>query len=114
IAPALDEASRTLLVEAEVPNADGALKPGYFAHVTLNLGRDRSLFIPRTALVRYAGVERVFVFKDGVVKTREVTSGAVEGDNIEIVKGLRPGEKVVISDVDRLADGATVVAREQS
>jgi RND family efflux transporter MFP subunit len=114
IAPALDEASRTLLVEAEVPNREGILKPGYFAHVTLNLGRDRALFIPASAVLRYAGVARVFVFNDGVAHAREITTGATEGEQIEIISGLKPGEKVVVTDVDRLADGTAVVAKEQS
>ena len=114
IAPALDDTSRTLLVEAEVPNPDGFLKPGYFAHVTIDLGHDRALFIPNSAILRYAGVARVFIFKDGAVRSREVITGTMEGDNIEIISGLKPGEQVVISDVDRLADGTAVVAKEQS
>ncbi|HEY6394208.1 MAG TPA: efflux RND transporter periplasmic adaptor subunit, partial [Candidatus Binataceae bacterium] len=64
IAPALDDSSRTLLVEAEVRNPDGALKPGFFAHVTMNLGQDRALFVPQNAVLRYAGVARVFVVTD--------------------------------------------------
>jgi membrane fusion protein, multidrug efflux system len=114
IAPALDDTSRTLLVEAEVPNPDGILKPGYFAHVTIDLGHARALFIPNSAVLRYAGVARVFIFKDGAVRSREITTGSMEGDQIEIISGLKPGDKVVISDVDRLADGTAVVAKEQS
>jgi membrane fusion protein (multidrug efflux system) len=114
VAPALDESSRTLLIEAEVPNPDGTLKPGYFAHVTMNLGRDRALFVPAAAVLRYAGVARVFVFKNGAVRSREIVTGSTEGDQIEIISGLKQGEKVVISDVDRLADGTAVIAKEQS
>jgi RND family efflux transporter MFP subunit len=114
IAPALDENSRTLLIEAEVPNPTGVLKPGYFAHVTMNLGHDRALFIPNSAILRYAGVARVFIFKDGAVRSREIVTGTMEGDQIEIISGLKPGEKVVVSDVDRLADGTSVIAKEQS
>jgi RND family efflux transporter MFP subunit len=112
IAPALDESSRTLLVEAEVPNPDGVLKPGFFAHVTIDLGQDRALFVPLSAILRYAGVARVFVVKDGVAHSREVETGATEGDFIEITKGLKPGERVITTDVDRMADGVKVVARE--
>jgi RND family efflux transporter MFP subunit len=114
IAPALDDNSRTLLVEAEVPNPEGILKPGYFAHVTMNLGHDRALFIPNSAVLRYAGIARVFVYAGGAVRSREVTTGSAEGDQIEIISGLKPGEKVVISNVDRLADGTIVIAKEQS
>ncbi len=114
IAPALDDTSRTLLVEAEVANPDGALRPGYFAHVKVSLGQDRALFVPTSAVMQYAGVERVFVVRDGVAWSREVTTGAVIGDQIEIAHGLNAGDKVVVSDVDRLADGVPVSAREQS
>lgn len=114
IAPALDESSRTLLIEAEVANPDGVLKPGFFAHVTMDLGRDRALFVPTAAVLRYAGVARVFVVDQGVVRAREVTTGSVVGDQIEIIGGLKEGEHVAVSDVDRLADGTAVVAKEQS
>ena len=114
IAPALDETSRTLLIEAEVPNPDGSLKPGYFAHVTINLGRDRALFVPQSAVMRYAGVSRVFVLKHGVIRSREIETGTTLGSRIEIVRGLKPGERVVTTDLDRLADGVRAVAKEQS
>lgn len=114
IAPALDETSRTLLVEAEVANPDGSLRPGYFAHVRVSLGQGRGLFVPYNAVARYAGVERVFVIEDGVVHSREVTTGAQLGDQIEIVTGLKPGERIAASEIDRLADGVKVDAQRQS
>ncbi len=114
IAPALDESSRTLLIEAEVANPDGALKPGFFAHVTMDLGRDRALFVPNLAVLRYGGVARVFIVENGVVRAREVTTGSVVGDQVEITAGLKEGERVAVSEVDRLADGTAVIAREQS
>jgi membrane fusion protein, multidrug efflux system len=116
IAPALDESSRTLLVEAEVANPDGALKPGFFAHVTMDLGRDRALFVPTAAVLTYAGVARVFVVENGVVRAREVTTGSVVADQTEITGGLKQGDRVAITGVDRLADGTAIaiVAKEQS
>ena len=114
IAPALDESSRTLLIEAEVANPNGALRPGFFAHVVMDLGHDRALFVPNAAVLRYAGVARVFVVEQGVVRAREVTTGSVVGDQIEITGGLKDGEHVAVSNVDRLADGTAVVAGEQS
>jgi membrane fusion protein, multidrug efflux system len=114
IAPALDEQSRTLLVEAEVPNPQGALKPGYFAHVTMDLGQDRALFVPDSAIPRHAGVARVFVVENGFARTREVKTGIVKGNQIEIIDGLKPGDRVVTSEVDRLADGVAVSAGDKS
>jgi len=114
IAPALDEGSRTLLIEAEVANPEHVLKPGFFAHVTMNLGRASALFVPTSAVLRYAGVARVFIVDHGVVRAHEVTTGAVVADQTEITGGLKEGDRVAVSDVDRLADGTAVVAREQS
>jgi membrane fusion protein, multidrug efflux system len=108
IAPALDEDSRTLLVEAEVRNPTGALKPGFFAHVTMNLGQDTALFVPQAAVLRYAGVARVFVIEGGIAHSREVKTGAVVGDQVEIVQGLHAGDRVASSGIDRLADGTAV------
>ncbi|HTR61352.1 MAG TPA: efflux RND transporter periplasmic adaptor subunit [Candidatus Binataceae bacterium] len=114
IAPALDDQSRTLLVEAEVPNSKGVLKPGYFAHVTMDLGQDHALFVPDSAVLRYAGVARVFVVENGIAHTREVKTGMQMGNQVEITEGLKPGERVVATEVDRLADGIPVVAKEAS
>ncbi len=114
IAPALDDASRTLLIEAEVANPTGELKPGFFAHVTMDLGRDRALFVPTSAVLRYAGVARVFVVENGQVRAREVTTGSIVGGEMEITTGLKEGDRVAVSDVDRLADGTLVNAKEQS
>jgi RND family efflux transporter MFP subunit len=114
IAPALDDQSRTLLVEAEVPNPQGILKPGYFAHVAMDLGQDQAVFVPETAVLRYAGVARVFVVENGIARAREVKTGTLMGNQIEITQGLRSGEGVIVSEVDRLADGTPVVAREAS
>jgi RND family efflux transporter MFP subunit len=114
IAPAIEETTRTMLVEAEVPNPEGALKPGAFAHVTANLGEAQALFVPRASVMRYAGVARVFVIENGVARAREVTTGDSLGELIEVSKGLKLGELVAVSEVDRLADGVAVDARERA
>ena len=111
VAPAIDDVTRTLLVEAEVANPDGLLKPGSFAHITANLGEDRALFVPKAAVLRYAGVARVFVIENGVAHSRPVTTGDAQGEMIEISEGLKSGEVVATTEVDRLADGVAVDAR---
>jgi hypothetical protein len=97
-----------LLVEAEIPNPGGKLRPGYFAHVTGVMGEENALFIPRTGLYRFAGVERVFVVKDEVAMSREVKAGVEDGEFVEIAEGLSDNDHVIISSVDRLADGMKV------
>lgn len=111
IAARVDHKTRTLLIEAEIPNSEGKLRPGYFAHITGVFGEEEALFIPRAALSRFAGVERVFVVKDNAVTSREVKSGMADGEWVEITEGLAEDEQVAISALNRLADGMTVQAQ---
>lgn len=109
IAAGVDHATRSLLVEAEIPNPESKLRPGYFAHVTGVMGEESALFIPRVGLYRFAGVERVFLLKDNnTAVSREVKSGMEDGDFIEIAEGITENDNVIISSVDRLADGMKV------
>lgn len=112
IAAGVDHATRSLLVEAEIPNSEGRLRPGYFAHVTGVLGEEAALFIPRSGLHRFAGVERIFVVKDNMVSSREVKSGVEDGALVEIAQGIEENELVAIDTLERLADGMTVQIAE--
>ncbi len=108
IAAGVDHATRSLLVEAEIPNPQGKLRPGYFAHVTGVMGEESVLFIPRSGLSRYAGVERIFIIKENLAVAREVKSGVEEGAMVEIAEGLAENERVIVSEINRLADGVKV------
>ena len=108
IAAGVDHATRSLLVEAEIPNPNGKLRPGYFAHVTGVMGEETVLFIPRSGVYRYAGVDRIFVVRDNKITSREVKTGLEEGNLIEIAEGVAENEQVAVSAIDRLADGMTV------
>jgi membrane fusion protein (multidrug efflux system) len=108
IAAGVDHASRSLLVEAEIPNPDGKLRPGYFAHVTAVMGEETALLIPRSGLYRYAGVDRIFVANGNTITSREVKAGVEDGELVEITEGLTEHEQVAVSALDRLADGMTV------
>lgn len=108
VAAGVDHATRSLLVEAEIPNPQGKLRPGYFAHVTGVMGEETVLFIPRSGVYRYAGVERIFLIQDNKVKSREVKTGIEDGQLIEIAEGLAETEQVAVSAIDRLADGMIV------
>jgi multidrug efflux pump subunit AcrA (membrane-fusion protein) len=66
LSPALEEANRSLIVEAEVDNTQGLLRPGSFARAEIltESGGD-SLLVPASALVVFAGIEKVVTVKDG-------------------------------------------------
>jgi RND family efflux transporter MFP subunit len=108
ISPAIEEASRTLSVEAQVANPTGALRPGAFANAeVVTDARESSLLIPATAIVSFAGVEKVFVVTEGKAAERRVTTGRREAERVEVLAGLKVGESVVVSP-GNLVDGESV------
>jgi membrane fusion protein (multidrug efflux system) len=97
------------MVEAVAPNPQGLLKPGMFARVHVDIASDvPAVFIPSMAVVSVAGVEKVFVVVDGKAVERKVRLGKRDGEFVEITEGLKPGEKVITTALDRLTDGTPV------
>ena len=86
-----------LTVEADVPN-DRSLRPGAFAQAEITVAEaETTITVPPQALVTFAGIEKVFVASDGKAAERNVTTGRRSQDWVEIVSGLREGERVVLS-----------------
>ena len=109
VSPALETNSRTLVVEAVVPNDSGALRPGSFATALIEqANRSPAILTPAAAVRTVAGTSRVFVVSGEKAEERIVTIGQPVGDLIEITTGLKAGEKVATSSVAQLADGARV------
>ena len=112
VSPALEANSRTLVVEAVVPNDSGALKPGSFATASIEqANQSPAILTPATAVRTVAGTSRVFVVTGDTVEERIVTVGQPVGDLTEITSGLKAGEKVATSNVTQLADGVRVAAK---
>jgi len=96
ISPAIDEASRTLMVEAEIPNPAGELRPGSFANARIvTATAETAVLVPASAVVSFAGVDKVLVVQDGRASEKRVTTGRREADRVEIVAGLSAGEPVI-------------------
>jgi RND family efflux transporter MFP subunit len=109
IAPNVSATSRTLTVEAEIENSSNALKPGQFATVRILQARAApAVLIPARAVVNEAGVNRVFVIKNGHAEQRLVQTGQTEGDLIEVKSGVAADEQVATSSLEQLSDGIAV------
>jgi RND family efflux transporter MFP subunit len=107
LSPAISEDTRTLPIEAEVPNEEGRLRPGMFARAEIVTDEAPTIVVPHGALVVFAGVEKLLLAKDGKVHEQRVRSGRRIGDNVEIVDGVQPGD-LVITEPGGLAEGAAV------
>jgi len=109
IAPNVSATSRTLTVEAEIENSNGALKPGQFATVRILQPRPApAVLIPSRAVLTEAGVSRVFVIKNGHAEQRVVQVGQTESDLIEVKTGVAADEQVATSNLELLSDGIAV------
>ena len=112
VSPSVNADSRALTIEAVVPNPEGKLKPGFFATARLEeAGAAPGILVPAGAVRTVAGTARVFVVAGDRVEERIVTTGQAEGERIEITDGVKAGERVATSEVDRLVDGLRVATR---
>jgi RND family efflux transporter MFP subunit len=111
-ADALDPATRTLLVEVQVPNPDGKLMPGMYAELKLVGKRtDPPLLIPGdTLVVRARGPMVAVVGKDGVLHYKLVKLGRDFGKQVEVVSGIEAGDLLVANPGDSAREGAKVRA----
>ena len=97
VSPILDLASRSLSIEVDIPNPDLRLRAGLFAEAEIVVNpRAHALVVPRSALIEFAGVKKVYVVEDGKAALRRVVTGRALGDQVEIVEGLRLAEQVAI------------------
>jgi RND family efflux transporter MFP subunit len=109
IGPSLNEQTRALMVEAEVANPGNLLRPGMFAKSQLIISKDSpAVMIPQRAVVNVAGLNKAYVIENGKAIERLVKTGATDGEMIEIIEGVREGELVALSNLDKLQTGVAV------
>ncbi len=112
ISPTVNTATRAFPFEALVPNRDAVLKPGTFARVHIESGReDQVLTLPYSALQYRYGVNRVFVVDNDKLTVRELKVGDRLDERIEILAGVKAGDRVAVTDVEKLVDGAKVAVK---
>ncbi len=98
ILPQVDPVTRTYKVRLEIDNLDYALRPDMFVDLEFPVDLPAAMTVPADALLDTGLKKIVWVDRgDGYFEPREVTIGWRFGDRVEIVKGLEPGEKIVIS-----------------
>ena len=113
-ANSLDPSSRTLLVEVQVPNPDGALMPGMYAQVDFSNSRANApLLIPAEALmVRADGTQIAVVGPDSIVHLQKIVIGRDYGDRLEVMQGLQVGDRIIANPDDNAREGVKVEAVE--
>jgi multidrug efflux pump subunit AcrA (membrane-fusion protein) len=109
VSPALRAEQRALTVEAVVPNGDAQLKPGMFATAQIEQNKkEPAVLVPATAIRVISGTGRVFVVNGDRAEERVVATGQKVDPLVEIITGLKAGERVATENVNQLVDGVKV------
>jgi RND family efflux transporter MFP subunit len=106
ISHTLDQKTRTMPIELDVTNRDGALAPGMYATVKWPVRRAKpALFVPKTSVV--TTTERTFVVREqeGKAEWVDVKKGVADGDLVEVTGNLKAGDKVVRRAADEMRNG---------
>jgi RND family efflux transporter MFP subunit len=110
---ALDEATKSMLTEIELPNPGGDLRPGMYASVQIEVERKSDvLLLPVPALVVEKAGASVFLEAGGRAKKIPVHTGFNDGAKVEIIDGVGPGQPVILVGKQTLNDGQAVTAAD--
>ncbi|MCU1319071.1 MAG: secretion protein HlyD [Edaphobacter sp.] len=112
----LDRATRSLQVEVDVPNPKLKLTPGMYADVTLRIqGNTDALTVPVDAIDHStAGATVLVVNANGEVERRKVKTGLEGPQEIEVLEGLRVGERVIVGNLSTFQPGQKINPRQSS
>jgi multidrug efflux system membrane fusion protein len=106
----VDTTTGTVKLRAAYPNTDGSLFPNQFVNARLLLQTLTNVTEAPTAAVQH-GAPGTFVYlvkPDGTVGVQVIKTGITDGDNVQVLSGVNPGDQVVVDGADRLKDGAKV------
>ena len=112
ISPSFDEANRTLLVETQVSNTSGVLRPGAFSRAEIVVAAGyRALLVPASSVVTFAGIDRVFILNEAKASEKRIKAGRRAEEGVEILEGIKTGDVVILSP-GNMTDGEEVVVKQ--
>ncbi|HQB20432.1 MAG TPA: efflux RND transporter periplasmic adaptor subunit, partial [Bacteroidales bacterium] len=108
--PTIDPRSHTFPVEITIPNTDEKIRPGMYAKVSINMGKNNHVLVPDVSIVKQqgSGDRYVYVYKDGKVSYNKVVIGRQIGDMYEIISGVEDGDFVATTTLSKLNNGMEV------
>ena len=110
---ALDETTRTMLAEIDLPNLDEVLRPGMYASARIIVERKpEATVIPADALFAEKTRSSVFLVTNGKAKRITVKTGFNDGGVVEVLEGVKPGDPIILVGKQVFADGQPVTVAE--
>ncbi|MGE3313895.1 MAG: efflux RND transporter periplasmic adaptor subunit [Planctomycetaceae bacterium] len=114
VSPALVQSSRSLWIEADVPNNDRNRRTGLFAEADIIVDRNtQSMTVPTGSITEFAGIEKVWVVRNGEAAEQPIRTGRRDGERVEVLQGLSIGDLVVARSSEGQS-GAVTVVRDSS
>jgi len=119
VSPRADDQTQSVLVKANVKNPDGALRAAQYVRARLIWKTAEGLVVPVTAVLRVNGQLFAFVAESAAggtltARQRPIKVGPIVGDNYPVLDGLKAGDRIVVSGVQKLADGVPIAAQAES
>ena len=115
VSPHVDDQTQSILVKGIVRNTGEAMRASQFVRARIVWRTAEGLVVPVTAVLRINGQFFAFVAQDEsgklVAKQRAIKVGPIASDHYPVVEGIKPGERVVTSGTQKLADGAPIAAQ---
>lgn len=112
VSPHVDPQTQSVLVKGVVQNPDGSLRSMQYVRARIEWRTTESIVVPVTSVLRINGRFFAFVAEDAggklVARQRAITVGPIVADNYTVRDGIKPGERVVTSGAQKLADGAPI------
>jgi membrane fusion protein (multidrug efflux system) len=108
IAPTGDEKAHTFSVQMSPTDADADLKPGMSGEVLFSTQRENVVLVPQEAVLRQGGQPALFVVQDGKAHLRQVVVGLTDQKHMEVLRGVQPGDRVVVSGQNLLNEATPV------
>ncbi len=105
----LDDATRNMIVQADIPNPDLQLRPGMYAKISFGIQHHTDvLLVPKPAIVMEKANAFVFKLVDGKARKTLVKTGFDDGENVEILDGVQDGDALILPGKTTLTDGQAV------
>jgi RND family efflux transporter MFP subunit len=114
VSPRVDDQTQSVLVKAQVKNPDAKLRASQYVRARIIWKTAEGLVVPVTAVVRISGQFFAFIAEEAagkmVARQRAIKVGQIAGNNYPVLEGIKPGERIVVSGAQKLADGAPIQA----
>ena len=106
----VDPETHTYTIRAQYANSNGKLMPGRYVNVSLNAHEYKdAIAVPSEAIISEMGKDKVFLYKNGIAQPAEIVKGLRTASQVQVLKGVQPGDTVIVSGTMQLRTGQKVI-----